>query len=51
MSIDVMNGWKAAPHCWKTYLTRPIKFESTPIWFCVSFFGFAIFFCPEKKNG
>ena len=43
LKFDVTNGWRFAPHCWKHYLLRPLRFEKTPVWVCISVVGFAIF--------
>lgn len=45
--IGTMNGWKEAPHCWKTHLTRPLVIDRTPAWVSVSVFGFVVFFETE----
>jgi hypothetical protein len=42
--VSVMNGWEDAPHCWRIYLTKPIRIDRTPCWISVSVFGFAFFF-------
>lgn len=44
MKVQTMNGWKLAPHCWKTYLANPIWFDRTPAWVSVSLFGFVLYF-------
>jgi hypothetical protein len=46
----VMNGWKFAPHCWRTFLLRPIRVERTPFWWAVDLFGFAFFFEREQDQ-
>jgi hypothetical protein len=38
-----MNGWKDAPHQWKNYFIKPIKYEKTPAWISLSIFGFVFF--------
>ncbi|GEM_PF-3245165 len=45
----VMNGWKLAPHCWRTFLLRPFRVDrAPPRWVCVSLCGF-VFFFEERR--
>lgn len=45
----VLNGWKVAPHCWKTYLLRPVIINRAPgQWVSVSVFGFVVFFEEQR---
>jgi hypothetical protein len=47
--IVVFNGWRLAPHCWRTFLLRPVRIEQVPgRWICVSVFGVAIFFLERR---
>ena len=47
MKIELINGWKQAPHCWRRYIFKPLSFERTPGWFVVTIFGFVFFFLPD----
>lgn len=46
--LAMMNGWKLAPHEWRTFLFKPIMInkliENGEGWFSVSVFGFIFFF-------
>ena len=43
--ICFMNGWIEAPHCWKTFLGRPVRVERVPgAWISVSIVGLVWFF-------
>lgn len=44
MRIEIMNGWKEAPHCWKQFLANPIAWKKTIGWFEIEIFGFVVFF-------
>lgn len=44
-SVEVMNGWRDAPHCWWRYLLLPFSWKNCrPLgWFMFSAFGFSFF--------
>ncbi len=42
--LGMMNGWKQAPHCWKTFIALPIRIDRTPRWTSISLFGVVFFF-------
>lgn len=47
--LAVSNGWLVAPHCWRTFLLRPVQVEHTPGWTCVTVLGVAVFFAADSK--
>jgi hypothetical protein len=48
--IVVTNGWIVAPHCWPTYLLRPVRVDETWGWTCVSVLGVAVFFVKARPS-
>lgn len=40
--LSFMNGWQAAPHCWRHHLVAPPKFTFTPACNSFSWLGFVI---------
>lgn len=41
--LGTMNGWRLAPHCWRYFLTHPLRVERTPAWVSIGLFGFVVF--------
>jgi hypothetical protein len=49
--IGFMNGWKEAPHCWKTFLLRPVRVDRAPgSWISLSVVGLVWFFNDFMEN-
>jgi hypothetical protein len=42
-----VNGWKHAPHCWRTFLTRPFRREVCPYYTTYTILGIVIHVVPQ----
>ncbi len=42
MQIEVMNGWKDAPHCWRHYWK--VSFKREYVGYQLTIFGFVVWF-------
>jgi len=40
VEVFFSNGWSDAPHCWRSYLSYPVRYDRNPVQTTVSIFGF-----------
>lgn len=48
--IGWMNGWMLAPHCWRSFLARPVALDQGPGWISITVLGFVVFLKREPGD-